>query len=579
MAATDAAADVADDEDDADGRPVPDPLTGLDFLRTVLLKHGTPPASPSQPTSRSPSIPRVSAPLHEVITELVTAAQQTVPHEASVEAPSRPAPPTKLRYRQTTFPWATPPPPSTVETPVSEESPMQDSSKPKFDSFELKYEEAHERFKTRWSTDYSWLILTKTSSGAPSFKCSICLEFAGLTGKCGRRGEGATDVQTLSFKKHEGTVKHRFDLKRQEDLLQKYGRQQRIDMHPKAQDKELLQVSSLVNSLYLMGKCNEPMDSWIRLVRYLAKKKVPGFPEQGYGTYYNTEALAAEAAAEAIPTFNMVDDVIHAVAEYLGRSSPWHQQFMELQEVFTSTNLEVQGICDVRWLSRGAAVARFVQVLPAVMVMLSEWKDQTMYELVTSYRFQFLIRFLADLLEQLNVLSSVFQKRELDYALVHTQIVRTTSLLESRYIDCGDDFGGGSNERLYRFIEKHGPTESPETVVEGASSDDSLNRFKITLHERTNPNYRVPGHHHACVALCTDMAELVVENLQSKLGDLDSLSGMRLFIPEGWQPNWDRDARQAQCQEWLLSLVTLFRADESDEILPSQLPYVLPCSP
>ncbi|CAI7744516.1 unnamed protein product [Closterium sp. NIES-54] len=48
----------------------------------------------------------------------------------------------------------------------------------------------------------------------------------------------------------------------------------------------------------------------------------------------------------------MVDDVIRAVAEYLGRSSPWHQRFMELQEVFTSTNLEVQGIHESRSCSR-----------------------------------------------------------------------------------------------------------------------------------------------------------------------------------------------------------------------------------
>ncbi|CAI5490026.1 unnamed protein product [Closterium sp. Naga37s-1] len=574
MAATEAVADGPDDEDDAVGRPVSgpvsDPLTGLDFLRSVLPKHNPPPTPPSQPSSSRPPIPSDTTPLHEAVTEPATAAQQAVPHEASVGAPSRPAPPSKLRYRQSTLGWATPPPPSTVVTPASDDSPMQDSSmptqgsprptqdssKPKSDNPELKYEEAHERFKSKWSTDYSWLVLTKTSSGAPSFKCSICLEFAGLNGKCGRRTEGATDVQTQSFKKHEGTVKHRFALQRQEDLLQKYGRQQRIDMHPKAQDMELLQVSSLVDSLYFMGKCNEPMDSWIRLVRYLAKKKVPG------------EALAAKAAAEKIPTFNMVDDVIRAIAEYLGRSGPWHQRFMELQEVFTSTILEVQGIHNVRWLSRGAAVARFVQVLPAIMVMLSEWKDQTMYELVTSYRFQFLIRFLADMLEQLNVLSSVFQKRELDYALVHMQIVRTTSILEARYVDCGDDFGGGPTERLYRFIEKHGPGGTPEMVVEGASSDGSMNRFKVKLHERTNPSYRGPGHHHACVALCTDMAELVVEQLQSKLGDRDSLSGVRLFIPEMWQPHWDRDARQAQCLEWLMSLVTLFRADEADEILP-----------
>ncbi|CAI5485988.1 unnamed protein product [Closterium sp. Naga37s-1] len=234
------------------------------------------------------------------------------------------------------------------------------------------------------------------------------------------------------------------------------------------------------------------------------------------------EALAAKAAAEAITTFNMVDDVIRAVAEYLGRSSPWHQRFMELQEVFTSTNLEVQGIHEVRWLSRGAAVARFVEV-PAIV---------------------------------------------LDYPLVHTQIVRTTSLLESRYIDCGDDFGGGTNERLYRFFEKHGPKGSPEMVVEGASSDGSLNRFKVTLHERRVASYLGAGHHDACVALCADMAELLVQQLQSKLGDLDSLSGVRLFIPDLWQPNWERSARQAQCLEWLLSLVTLFRADDSDEILP-----------
>ncbi|CAI7874054.1 unnamed protein product [Closterium sp. NIES-53] len=172
------------------------------------------------------------------------------------------------------------------------------------------------------------------------------------------------------------------------------------------------------------------------------------------------EALAAKAAAEAIATFNMVDDVIRAVAEYLGRSSPWHQRFMELQEVFTSTNLEVQGI------------------------------------------------------------------HELDYPLVHAQILRTTPLLESQYIDYGDDFGGGPNEQLYRFIEKHGPKGSPEMVVEGASSDGSLNRFKATLHERRVAKYIGPSHHDACVVICADMAKLLIQQLQSKLGDLDSLSGI-----------------------------------------------------
>ncbi|CAI7782519.1 unnamed protein product [Closterium sp. NIES-53] len=68
---------------------------------------------------------------------------------------------------------------------------------------------------------------------------------------------------------------------------------------------------------------------------------------------------------------------------------------------------------------RGAAVAPFIGVLPAIVVMLAEWKDQTMYELITSYRFQFLLRFLADVLELLNVLSKVFQHREVSDVSVY----------------------------------------------------------------------------------------------------------------------------------------------------------------
>ncbi|CAI7831184.1 unnamed protein product, partial [Closterium sp. NIES-54] len=122
-------------------------------------------------------------------------------------------------------------------------------------------------------------------------------------------------------------------------------------------------------------------------------------------------ALAAKDAADAISEFDMVDGLIRQVAEYLGRSSPWHQQFLELQELFTATNLELQGIPQVRWLSRGDAVLRTVAVFPALIVMLSEW-DETLYQLATSYRFHFLLFFLAYVLEQLNMLNKSFQQRE-----------------------------------------------------------------------------------------------------------------------------------------------------------------------
>ncbi|CAI7873867.1 unnamed protein product [Closterium sp. NIES-54] len=201
------------------------------------------------------------------------------------------------------------------------------------------------------------------------------------------------------------------------------------------------------------------------------------------------EALAAKTAAENIPAFDVIDTVIRAVAEHLGRSGPWHQRFMGLHEVFTSKSLELQGIHAVRWLSRGDAVLRLVAVLPALIVMLKEW-DATLYALVMSYRFHFLLFFIADVLEQLNILNRAFQHKE-----------RTTSHIESRYVDCGDDFGGGVSELLSPFIACHGPGGNREVKVEGIDSDGRPARFKFVLHEDELEEFEGLGTHDDCVEL------------------------------------------------------------------------------
>ncbi|CAI7748622.1 unnamed protein product [Closterium sp. NIES-53] len=269
------------------------------------------------------------------------------------------------------------------------------------------------------------------------------------------------------------------------------------------------------------------------------------------------EALAAKDAADAIPEFDMVDGLIRQVAEYLGRSSPWHQRFLELQEIFTATNLELQGIHQVRWLSRGDAVVRTVAVFPALIVMLSEW-DETLYQLATSYRFHFLLFFLADVLEQLNMMSKSFQQRE---------IRRTMSHLETCYVDCGDDFGGGLSARLSPLILKYGPDSGkPEVTVQGVDSDGRPTTHKFQLHENPSKDYPTPGTHDACVDLCTAFAETLVKNLSKRFEDLDNLVGVRLFMPDEYPPG--RAERHKQCVEWLMSLVSLFRARETDHILP-----------
>ncbi|CAI7752510.1 unnamed protein product [Closterium sp. NIES-53] len=264
--------------------------------------------------------------------------------------------------------------------------------------------------------------------------------------------------------------------------------------------------------------------------------------------------LAAKHAAEKIPAFSIIDTVIRTVAEHLGRSGPWHQRFMGLQEIFTSTSLELQGIHVVRWLSRGDAVLRLIAVLPALIMMLKEW-DETLYALVTSYRFHFLLFFIADVLEQLNIHNQAFQHKE-----------RTTSHIESRYVDCGDDFGAGVSERLSPFLARHGPGGNREVTPEGVDSDGRPARFKFKLHEDTLEEFEGPANHDGRVDVCTEFAEKIVHELVSRLGDLEGMSGVKLFTPDEWP--LERGERNMRCLHWLESLVTLFKADECEEILP-----------
>ncbi|CAI5994112.1 unnamed protein product [Closterium sp. NIES-64] len=145
-------------------------------------------------------------------------------------------------------------------------------------------------------------------------------------------------------------------------------------------------------------------------------------------------------------------------------------------------------------------------------------------------------------------------------------IKRTTRHIESRYVDCGDDFGGGSSQWLTPFLERHGPGCSREVKVEGVDSDGRPSTITFNLHDEPVASYSGPEDHDGCIQLCTEFVERIVANLEERLGDLDSLSGVRLFTPDAWPLS--KSERNARCQEWLHSLVTMFKAQEREEILP-----------
>ncbi|CAI5522136.1 unnamed protein product [Closterium sp. Naga37s-1] len=240
------------------------------------------------------------------------------------------------------------------------------------------------------------------------------------------------------------------------------------------------------------------------------------------------EALAAKDAATAHPDFNIVDKVVRAVAENLGRSSVNHARFQELQEVICETHLEVQGIKDVRWLSRGDAIQRLVKVFPAAVMVLHE-TNKKMYQVVTSYKFHFLLFFLADVLKELNLLSLKFQRRQVDATHVLPMVHNTTLLLRTRYLDCDDATFGQGGDALGPFLDKHASGEFREVLVAGTASDGTSVSHRYRLHEEKIKGQKSGVDHQACLGLAREFIATLVGRLDYRLKDLSHLDGAKLF--------------------------------------------------
>ncbi|CAI7800120.1 unnamed protein product [Closterium sp. NIES-53] len=235
------------------------------------------------------------------------------------------------------------------------------------------------------------------------------------------------------------------------------------------------------------------------------------------------EALAAKDAATSIQNLGIIDKVVRKVSDLLGRYSPKHSRFMQLQEVVTETNLEMQGIKDVRWLSRGDAIARLADVYPAVVLLLYDYDKKT-YNIVTSFKFQILLYFLANVMKELNYLNLKFQRRQ---------------------------------SRQQRSVK-----------VEGVDSDGTPTTHTYELHEKHLKGQTSGSGLQACINFASEFAKEVVFNLTDRMKDMSSLKGARLFSQSAYPST--RARREVRLPQWLQGLRDLFKREPGDpDTLPS----------
>ncbi|GJP54451.1 hypothetical protein CLOM_g13539 [Closterium sp. NIES-68] len=247
-----------------------------------------------------------------------------------------------------------------------------------------------------------------------------------------------------------------------------------------------------------------------RLVGFMAHEGVKDVPKQSYGVYITQESLAVKDAAAAFPDFKIIDAVIRALGEIVGRSTPWYERFKHLQMVIHNTNLEHQGLYLIRWLSRGDAIKRLCSILGAAIVVLIEYNHK-LAPVVKTLKFHYCLYFLADVLAEMNTLNRFFQRRSVDITLVSQEVDRTVTYIRHRYIEYGATFGGGMSKRLTKFLQRHASGKR-SIVVDGMDNDGSPCTHAFELSEEKLPGHKFGGSMSDCEDLCSafakDMAEV-----------------------------------------------------------------------
>ncbi|CAI5524618.1 unnamed protein product [Closterium sp. Naga37s-1] len=211
--------------------------------------------------------------------------------------------------------------------------------------------------------------------------------------------------------------------------------------------------------------------------------------------------------------------------------------------------MELQGIHSVRWLSRGLAVQRLADNLPASVILLYE-NDPKAYLLVTSLKFHFLLFFLADV----------------DVTHVLQMVDNTRLTLRNRYLSDADDFGEGSNE-LSAFLAKHASSEKRVVKVTGTDSTGAPTTHEYTLHEQKIKGQKSGGGLDDCITLAKGYVKELLKRLESRMKDLGSLEGAKLFT-QGAYPK-SHSKRQRRFLQWLEALRNLFKRKPTD---PDTLP-------
>ncbi|CAI5497596.1 unnamed protein product [Closterium sp. Naga37s-1] len=448
----------------------------------------------------------------------------------------------KRRLTQQVLQWGTPPPKPVAPPPRPAPPPIRPLSDE--EKKEKAYLKAQKSYTSDWLPKFDWLILDRTPKGDPCLRCSVCTEHGKDNARYDRNGAGGRDLQIGSMRWHENSAKHEDAMNKQANLLHKIADQKKIEDFAKG-DPDGCRVAKLMRAMRFVCRTDTPIHMYPQIVQLLAEEGVANIPRQSYGVYITHEALAVKETAgdEQFKDFGMVDKAIRAVGEIVGRSTPWYERFKELQLVIHSTNLEHQGLFDVRWLSRADAVNRLVKILGLAIVLFLEYNHK--------------------------IAAVPLSVRQVEVTQVTEEVDRVVSLIEHHYIDYEGGFGAGLSTHLSPFMARVKKGDK-KVKVDGVDASGRPVRHTFELSELPDKKHKFGGSLADCVKMGKAFAHEVVYNLKHRMRDLRRMGGMKLFRVDKWPSNPDTRARR--CATWL-HVVDVWRKHKKRQPTKSPAPF------
>ena len=149
-------------------------------------------------------------------------------------------------------------------------------------------------------------------------------------------------------------------------------------------------------------------------------------------------ALAAAHACASIPLAAWLEAQLRDILHFHGHSGKRKSVLRNIQEQLGAPKLALLKLAKARWLSRGDASRRILDVLPSLVVEFREMANTSttasvLLSVVRMHKFLALLCFFVDIMALLTMLSRCFQKKHVYFKRVRGLIDSTKAVLEANY--------------------------------------------------------------------------------------------------------------------------------------------------